>query len=265
MNKKIIFKQDAKEILNNSSFYYNNVLDLSSLDLVEEIADFAFSASKKTIEKVILPINLKKIGQSSFMYNQIKKIVWNDKIEHLSFACFENNKIQDLVIPNSLKSIEESSFAMNLIKKLEIPETLTHLETDTFFANAIEDLEIHHFNNKILKQAFSSNENIKNIKLISDFKFFQNKAEIPFKSLVFYFLDHFSDYENEVELEINNENITIFLKSLEIENIQKIILENSKSDSDEVFDFYVEKINTEFCLEFKLISKKRWKSNLKIL
>lgn len=47
MNKKIIFKQDAKEILNNSSFYYNNVLDLSSLDLVEEIADFAFSASKK--------------------------------------------------------------------------------------------------------------------------------------------------------------------------------------------------------------------------
>ncbi|QJB71102.1 leucine-rich repeat domain-containing protein [Mycoplasma sp. 1654_15] len=265
MNKKNITKQDVIDILNNENFYKNNILDLKSLDQVEEIESFAFSGIKKNLHKVILPPNLKRIGQSAFMYNKIKQIVWNDKIEHISFACFESNYLEVLQIPSSIKVIEESAFAMNSIKTLHIPSFLTTLENDLFYNNKIEELIIEDFKNKEIKNAFFNNDNIKNIVLKSNFRLLEDTNKYDYKKMIFYFLDHFSDYENEVKMTVDNLKLSNFLKSLVIDNVQKLTIENNNSKSVEVLEFYVEKMDLDTKLEFKLISKKDLKTSLKIV
>jgi uncharacterized repeat protein (TIGR02543 family) len=121
----------------------------SGKDITEIGADaFAFKESEIDVgkydfnnpngfETVVLPKNLKKIGDKAFEYNQLKEV--------------------DLEAEPELTSIGESAFHGNKLTKVYIPDTVNDLGGGAFSANSITDLRLSRNVTKIPQGAFSMN------------------------------------------------------------------------------------------------------------
>ncbi len=145
---------------------------------VEHIGDTDFSASWSTgdshyitfkLTSVVLPPNLKTIGESSFKSNNITNVVMPDSVTNVGKMAFYNNTtIENVVLSDSLIKLGESAFENNKVKVLKIPDSLKVIEKTTFKNNAIVTLDLGNVVS-ISEGAFNTN-NLGNLELPDSLK-----------------------------------------------------------------------------------------------
>ncbi|MBN3534405.1 leucine-rich repeat domain-containing protein [Mycoplasma procyoni] len=230
---KVINKENSQELLSNSKFYKQGVLDLSSLEQLTKIEAFAFAAQlKQKIFKVILPKNLEEIEFSAFMSNDISEVVFNSNLKKIGTSAFESNKISQLNLNSKISVIENSAFGFNKIKNLVIKENITEIEEDAFISNEIETITFENPYIELYSNPFWENKNIttlifKNTKNLV----FLNQKETTFKTIE---LNH-KDFKNNthtVEFEFFNLNYLFGFK--EFSNVQKIVFESEDGENEEL-------------------------------
>ena len=154
------------EIL-NKAFYTNAISNLNLSDdvLLKEGEIFQFNRLKE----VKIPKATKKLPHLVFAANQIKNVIFHDKLEEIGYGSLYVNKIENLEIPDNVKIIGEAAFFNNHIKKLKLPKTITTIENGVFRLNKLTQVEIPKSVKEIKKGAFKENK-IGEISIDSDVK-----------------------------------------------------------------------------------------------
>ena len=154
------------EIL-NKAFYTNAISNLNLSDdvLLKEGEIFQFNRLKE----VKIPKATKKLPHLVFAANQIKNVIFHDKLEEIGYGSLYVNKIENLEIPDNVKIIGEAAFFNNHIKKLKLPKTITTIENGVFRLNKLTQVEIPKSVKEIKKGAFKENK-IGEISINSDVK-----------------------------------------------------------------------------------------------
>lgn len=118
-NLSSIDEKSASNILKNSNFFKNGILDLSNFENLKEIGDNSFS--NVSINKIIFPSNLETIGTKAF---------------------FNTKNISNLVLPKSLAQIKSNAFDNSGINSIDLTENLNlkNIENNAFHNN--ENLKI---------------------------------------------------------------------------------------------------------------------------
>lgn len=103
---------------------------------VMAIRKYAFASdfeSNETIEKIILPSTVLRIEEEAFAYcTNLKKIVFNDEVEDISFSCIKGcDLIEELTIPPRVESVIVFPRPKNL-KKIYVNDNIKHISEDAF-------------------------------------------------------------------------------------------------------------------------------------
>ena len=137
--------------------------------VITEVADNAFALTEKdvTVGKfgvtspngftgVILPKDVKKIGNNAFEYNALESVDFPDTLEEIGRSSFHGNKLDNVVIPDSVTKMGDGSFSMNSIKKLKLSKGVTVIPQGAFSMNIwMEDIEIPDTVTEIGQMAFA--------------------------------------------------------------------------------------------------------------
>ena len=157
---EVKFNEGLEEI-SGSAFSENPKLksvDFSANKKLKIIDNNAFNMSGIG-GTVILPENLKTLGEHAFYGNKIEKVVFNNDIETIRHSAFQNNKIKDVdwgtfdkVKPTKTglilgyKTIEDIEgvaipsdlFAFNELESLTIPKNVRVIELGAFRSNKLQ-------------------------------------------------------------------------------------------------------------------------------
>lgn len=143
------------------------VLDLANFEKMETFPKGKDNTSgNKYIAKVILPNNLKVIGEKAFQYwENLESVVIPKTITSIEpFAFFNCEKLTEVKIPEDIQVISMGSFASTAIKELEIPQNVRNIEEDAFkFCKNLETVTIKGDIETIGTNAFSECQNLKEI------------------------------------------------------------------------------------------------------
>lgn len=105
-------------------------------DTVKEIADKAFFEVQNVTGDLILPSELKKIGEEAFRDAGFSgKLVFSDSVEEIGQLAFGGCRVSgDLMLPDSIKYIGDSAFlgCDNLDGILKLPSEIKNIGVDTF-------------------------------------------------------------------------------------------------------------------------------------
>ena len=175
------------------------------LNSAEEISMAAFynkwpnADGAGILEELVLPDNLKFVGDSAFYGNKIQKLVLPEKLEEIGICAFnndtKNSEIDEVIINSNLKRVEHDAFPMikkivltegveEICKKafsglyigaeLVLPSTLKKIGDEAFYGSQIIDLTIPEGVTEIGARAFynhnQSTEALKTLKLPSTIK-----------------------------------------------------------------------------------------------
>lgn len=99
-------------------------IDLSDTG-IETIPDKMFSG-RTTLENIVLPKNLKAIGNYAFTNCSLKSVVLPNTLESIGIEAFEGNGFKDINLPESLKTIGEKAFrSCYNIRQITLPKDVT--------------------------------------------------------------------------------------------------------------------------------------------
>ena len=112
---------------------------------VTVIGDYVFHCSD--VEEVILPNNLKTIGQAAFCQcSKLKKINFPEKLERIRQNAFRScTALESAVFPKEMLYIEASAFENSGLKHVTLPEKFIHHDKNgenIFAETALETVEI---------------------------------------------------------------------------------------------------------------------------
>lgn len=128
------------------------------------------------IDSLVLGQNIKFIGTSAFIDNNISNLELPKNLEIVSYSAFSGNKITNLAIPSKVWFL--SGFGHNQISSLEIPNSVKIIGGGAFPNNQISSLNIPDSVEIIEKYAFSNNNikelNLPNSIIIVGYNAFQN-------------------------------------------------------------------------------------------
>lgn len=143
-------------------------------------------------EEVVVPEDVKSIGESAFWNSEIKKIKLPSRLRSINNQAFANcSKLTEIEIPDSvttigkgafsnsalehikfsakLKKISEHAFYSANLKSIDIPEGITKIEAGCFgFCTQLERVHLPRNLEFIGYGAFRNNYNLKNINITSD-------------------------------------------------------------------------------------------------
>ncbi len=134
---------------------------------------FIFDSSSKTItgykssgpKFVIVPsqingVNVEKIGEKSFMRNDLKGVVITSGIKAVHKEAFDSNYITDLTLPNTLELIDSSAFSNNNLTALKLPSSLKNINSRAFIDNNISAVYLPDGINYVGPNAFMGKDKI---------------------------------------------------------------------------------------------------------
>ena len=91
------------------------------------------SYQKITVEEIILPDTVKKIGAQAFVTSPAKRFVLPDSVEEIGFEAFGESFVESINIPYGVKRINDYSFNSCMkIKEIEIPKTVEFIDSKAF-------------------------------------------------------------------------------------------------------------------------------------
>lgn len=142
-----------------------NTLDLSNTN-IEYIDDYAFSYSG--IETLILPPNLKRIGENAFQgSSKLKSLLLPNSLKEIGSKAFYDSNIEEITLPNSIESVGEKCFSSCYeLQKVIIPGSLAVVPKSAFYdCRYLENVEIRNGVRCIDDNAFDFCRSLTNIKL----------------------------------------------------------------------------------------------------
>lgn len=135
--------------------------------LYEERID---DSSSRTVDPLGLTIDPQKTYMlsyyylySTFGYNQITSLTFEDSVEHpakikiIPTYCFVSNRISSLTLPNSVLVVDNKAFSMNAIQTLNLSNNLLYIGGYAFAFNKISSLTIPSSVDIIGNNAFNNN------------------------------------------------------------------------------------------------------------
>ena len=142
------------------------------------IANLAFQEG--SLESIILPHNLIKIGKKAFTDNQLTSVNIPNNVTSIGDEAFSGNNLTSINIPNSVKTIGYHTFSNNKLTSVNIPNSVTSIGDYAFLSNNLTSVNIPNSVKTIGKSAFSNNKltsvNIPNsVTSIGDGAFSNNK------------------------------------------------------------------------------------------
>ncbi|MBR1615411.1 MAG: leucine-rich repeat protein [Treponema sp.] len=126
---------------------------------VTEIGEGAFFDAKDTLEKVVLPSSLMKIGKSAFAFCQKLTAVDlpKDLIEIPNSAFSHCSSLKKIEIPAGVKKINSEAFGSAALESIELPSGLEEIGYRAFFKCKLTAIELPQSLKKIESSAFSGN------------------------------------------------------------------------------------------------------------
>ena len=157
---------------------------IGTLTLNKEITKVNYKINGASINNLVIPNSITKIGDNAFLGNNIKYVTLSSKLEEIGKNAFANNKIEAVSLPSSLKIVKENAFYNNDIKNITIPRKLTDIEKNAFSKNNIEIVNLY----SNIKTDYSKGNNIfsnnekdivlnvqEGVKKIPDYAFYNSK------------------------------------------------------------------------------------------
>ena len=144
-----------------------------------EIAEYAFR-NNNYIRKVILPSDLKTIGQFAFCecYN-LQEVVFNDKLEKISQYVFQNcNQLRKAILPDSVKTLEYGAFmSCYQLTEVRISPNIKNFGACAFFdCWQLTSVEIPEGVERINSQAFHHCNNLREVHIASSVNYINSDA-----------------------------------------------------------------------------------------
>lgn len=103
-------------------------------ETVVNISNKAF-AGKQTLEEVIVPSTVEKIGEFSFAFNHnLKKATLNEGVKEIGMKCFsQDTALVEVSLPSTLKTITSYAFVYcPSLEKITIPDGVENIELGAF-------------------------------------------------------------------------------------------------------------------------------------
>lgn len=126
---------------------------------ITAIAPSAFA--QKGLTSVEFPEGLDSltIGGSSFMKNEISKVIIPEGVTKIDAYAFIDNKLEEVEIPSTVFMLGNSSFKDNQISSVKISEKVNKIQIDAnaFASNEMKSLELPISIEKLTKSAFMDN------------------------------------------------------------------------------------------------------------
>ena len=131
---------------------------------VEEIGKKAFHKNK-TIQKVTISSNVKKIGNYAFSECALKEVVIMKGTREIGRESFSGcRKLTKITIPGSVEKIGSSAFSDCAIKKLVIPEGVTTMDKWALSGlGKLQSIKLPRSLKKIPKNAFEADTSLKKV------------------------------------------------------------------------------------------------------
>lgn len=126
---------------------------------VAEIGEDAFIDAKNTLEKVVLPSSLMKIGKSAFAFCQKLTAVELPKgLTEIPNSAFSHcSSLKKIEIPAGVKKINSEAFGSAALESIELPSGLEEIGYRAFFKCKLTAIELPQSLKKIESSAFSGN------------------------------------------------------------------------------------------------------------
>ncbi len=107
-------------------------LNISGLSTLTKIDEGLFEGSR-SLEQIILPYNVKEIGNKAFKDADIRYVTLPEKLEIIGDEAFRDCKLKELALPDTLKKIGVSSFQDNDdLTNVVIPEGVEEIGENAF-------------------------------------------------------------------------------------------------------------------------------------
>ena len=120
------------------------------------IAKRAFE--KDSLESIILPHNLIKIGDEAFSNNKLTSVNIPNSVTSIGNGAFKHNQLTSITIPNSVTSIDRYAFSNNKLISVTIPNSVTNIGDGAFSYNKLTSVTIPNSVKTIGQYAFNSNQ-----------------------------------------------------------------------------------------------------------
>lgn len=199
-NKKIVVPEKIKQlpVTEIGDFAFSpstSLLGLSHAPTLEEvilpnsirkIGRYAFAL--QTIEKksvpFILPSELTYVGDSAFSYTRIynggKPLQLSPKLTYIGQGAFGGNQLKGVVIPGSVKYMGQGAFSGNILKEVTIGEGIIAIEAAVFEHNQLTTVNLPQSLKEIKARAFEYNQLTKldlpnGLQTIGEYAFYDNK------------------------------------------------------------------------------------------
>lgn len=100
--------------------------------------------SKKTLQKIILPDNLKTIGNHAFAYcSNLKNVTFPKSLVTIEYNVFYQSGLSEVVLPENLKEIEDGVFyECYSLKKVTFPKTLVTIGNNAFRQCSLSEIAL---------------------------------------------------------------------------------------------------------------------------
>ncbi len=128
-------------------------IDLSELNW-PDIPEKQFY-EKKTLERVILPNNVKTIGNSAFSYcEQLKPVIFPNTLKSIgTYAFYRTYNIGDVVLPEGLTFMDNNAFQESRLTSVTFPSTLKTINSSCFYGCGY--LRNITFNNQVTIESYA--------------------------------------------------------------------------------------------------------------
>ena len=120
------------------------------------IAKRAFE--KDSLESIILPHNLIKIGDEAFSNNKLTSVNIPNSVTSIGNGAFKHNQLTSITIPNSVTSIDQYAFSSNQLTSVNIPNSVKTIGQYAFESNQLTSITIPNSVTSIDRYAFSNNK-----------------------------------------------------------------------------------------------------------
>ena len=141
-------------------------LVIPAIDGVDTISRGAFS--KKGLESVEIPKNIKTIEMMAFGGNKIKKVRFNEGLETIESSAFLAHQIKDIQLPDTLKTVGDQAFRgiprQKTLESLTLGKNLETIGINAFMNGNLTELTLNENLKSVGDSAFANNQ-LRSIKL----------------------------------------------------------------------------------------------------
>lgn len=146
-------KLDVEKIVANNP----EIKEIVVPEGVTEIEENAFRDANKSLESVVLPSTLVKIGEEAFTYcEHLKAVKIPESVREIGERAFENCKsLEECNIPEGITEIKDRTFSSTALKHITLPKSIKKIGHLAFSSAPLEELVLPEGIGEIGQGAFS--------------------------------------------------------------------------------------------------------------